>query len=119
MGILTVDVNDGANPSTSELYTPSTGAWTLGPSVGVQLQDPTVHVIGPGALRPDGTVFYAGGTPHNAIYHSGTNTWSPAPSFGGPGVVGEGPAALLPDGNVLLDVSPGIFNVGVRFFEWD
>jgi hypothetical protein len=41
--ILTVDANNGANPSTSEIYNPATGAWTAGPSVGVQLEDPSSH----------------------------------------------------------------------------
>jgi hypothetical protein len=31
----------------------------------------------------------------------------------------DAPAALLPNGNVLCDTSPGIFQNGVRFFEFD
>src|SRR5712692_1690566 len=117
--VLTVDANNGANPSTSEIYTPSTGAWTAGPSVGVQLEDPSSHELGPAVLRPDGTVFYAGATPHNAIYHSTTNTWTTAPSFGGSLDIADGPGSFLPDGNVLFDTSPGVFNLGTKFFEWD
>jgi hypothetical protein len=116
--VLTVDANNGASPSTSEIYTPSTGAWTAGPSMGVQLQEPSSHELGPAVLRPDGTVFYAGATPHNAIYHSRTNTWTTAPSFGGSLDIADGPGSLLPDGNVLLDTSPGVFNMGTKFFEW-
>jgi hypothetical protein len=117
--ILTVDANNGANPSTSEIYTPSTGAWTAGPSVGVQLEDPSSHELGPAVLRPDGTVFYAGATTHNAVYHSTTNTWTTAPSFGGSLDIADGPGSFLPSGNVLLDASPGVFNLGTKFFEWD
>ena len=117
--LLTVDANNGANPSTSEIYTPSTGAWTAGPSVGVQLEDPSSHELGPAVLRPDGTVFYAGATTHNAVYNSKTNTWSTGPSFGGSLDIADGPGSLLPDGNVLLDASPGVFNLGTKFFEWD
>ena len=117
--VLTVDANNGASPSTSEIYTPSTGAWTAGSSVGVQLEDPGSHELGPAVLRPDGTVFYAGATPYNAIYHSSTNRWTTAPSFGGSLDIADGPASLLPDGNVLLDTSPGVFGTGTKFFEWD
>jgi hypothetical protein len=117
--LLTVDANNGANPSTSEIYNPSTGAWTAGPSVGVQLQDPSSDELGPAVLRPDGTVFYAGGSTHNRIYHSATNSWSAAPWFGGKLDIADGPASLLPDGNVLLDTSPGVFKNGTKFFEWD
>jgi hypothetical protein len=117
--LLTVDANNGANPSTSEIYTPSTGAWTAGPSVGVQLEDPSSHELGPAVLRSDGTVFYAGATTHNAIYHSTTNTWTTAPSFGGSLDIADGPGSFLPDGNVLLDTSPGVFGIGTKFFEWD
>lgn len=117
--LLTVDANNGASPSTSEIYSPSTGAWTAGPSVGVQLQDPSTDELGPAVLRPDGTVFYAGGSNHNRIYHSKTNSWSAAPWFGGALDIADGPASLLPDGNVLLDASPKVFKTPSRFFEWD
>jgi hypothetical protein len=63
-------------------------------------------------------VFYAGATPHNAIYHASTNTWTTAPSFGGSLDIADGPGSLLPDGHVLLDTSPGVFNTGTKFFEW-
>ncbi len=117
--VLTVDANNGASPSTSEIYTPSTGAWTAGPTMSVQLEDPSSHELGPAVLRPDGTVFYAGATTNNAIYHSSTNTWTTAPSFGGSLDIADGPGSLLPDGNVLLDTSPGVFGTGTKFFEWD
>src|SRR5258707_934553 len=81
--VLTVDANNGASPSTSEIYTPSTGAWTAGPSVGVQLEDPSSHELGPAVLRPYGPVFYAGATPNNAIYHSRPQNPDTAPRSGG------------------------------------
>jgi hypothetical protein len=87
--------------------------------VGVQLEDPSSHELGPAVLRPNGTVFYAGATTHNAIYHSGTNTFTTAPSFGGTLDIADGPGSLLPNGNVLLDASPGVFGTGTKFFEWD
>jgi hypothetical protein len=33
--------------------------------------------------------------------------------------IADGPAALLPNGNVLVDSSPGIFNTPTFFFEFD
>ena len=33
--------------------------------------------------------------------------------------IADGPAALLPDGNVLIDTSPGFGNAPTYFFEFD
>lgn len=119
--VLTVDANN--NNTNSEIYDPATGSWTSAGSTIVQLEDPGSHEIGPAVLRPDGTVLATGGTGHNAVFDSNTLTWSQAPDF--PKVSGkqldiaDGPAALLPDGNVLVMTSPGVFQSGVHFFEWD
>lgn len=119
--ILTVDayVNGGCCAKGSEIYNPSTGTWSAGPTTVVNLVDPSSHEIGPGILRPDGTIFYGGGTTSNAIYNSATNTFSQGPSFGSGLDMADAPGALLPDGNVLLDTSPGVFGNDVTFFEWD
>jgi len=119
--LLTVDayVNSSCCAKGSEIYNTSTGTWSAGPTTVVNLVDPGSREIGPATLRPDGTVFYGGGTTNNAIYNSATNTFSAAPSFGGTLDMADAPAALLPDGNVLLETSPGIFNNGRQFFEWD
>jgi hypothetical protein len=85
--------------------------------------------IGPAVLLPNGTVFATGATGHNAIYTPPSNltdpgTWVAAPDF--PDITGQGqldiadgPAALLPDGNVLVAASPGFFNIPTTFFEYD
>jgi hypothetical protein len=119
--LLTVDayVNSACCPKGSEIYNTAAGTWSAGPTTVVNLVDPGSHEIGPAVLRPDGTVFYGGGTTSNAIYNSSTNTFSAAPSFGGGLDMADAPAALLPDGNVLLSTSPGIFGNGLAFFEWD
>jgi hypothetical protein len=70
-------------------------------------------------LLPNGTVFAAGATTNNAIYTPSTGTWASAPKFGGTLDIADGPAAVLPDGNALFDTSPGVFNTGSKFFEWD
>jgi hypothetical protein len=75
-------------------------------------------------LRPDGTVFATGATGHNAIYDTVSDTWSVGPDF--PNVPGEGqydiadgPASLLPSGNVLCAASPGVFRRPTHFWEFD
>lgn len=119
--ILTVDayVNLSCCPKGTEIYDPATGAWTVGPPTPLNLVDNGSREVGPAVLRPDGTVFYAGATTNNVVYDSTANTWSTAPKFGGTLDIADGPAALLPNGNVLLDASPGIFGNGSKFFEWD
>lgn len=119
--VLTVDayVNLACCPKGTEIYDPATGAWTAGPPTPLNLVDTGSREVGPAVLRPDGTVFYAGATTNNVIYDSATNTWATAPKFGGTLDIADGPAALLKNGNVLLDASPGIFNTGSKFFEWD
>ena len=119
--VLTVDayVNSSCCPKGSEIYDTASGTWSAGPNTVVNLVDSGSREIGPAILRPDGTVFYGGGTTSNAIYDSTTNTFSSAPSFGGSLDMADAPGALLPNGNVLLEVSPGIFQNGIQFFEWD
>jgi hypothetical protein len=106
----------------SQRYIPSTNQWVTAGSTIVRLEDPGSQEIGPAVLRPDGTVFATGATGHNAVYDSVAGAWSVAPDFpneGGQLDVADGPAALLPSGNVLVAASPGIFNVNTHFFEFD
>lgn len=67
------------------------------------------HELGPGSFRPDGTVFYAGanscGAGHTAIYDTLTRTWTAGPDFPDDLDVADGPATLLPDGNVPVQTS--------------
>lgn len=121
--VLTVDANCGACLS-SEIYDPSTGSWSSGGSTVVELVDQGSHELGPAILRPDETVIYLGATGHNAVYDTVAGKWSAAPDFpknkqGQQLDIADGPAALLPDGNVLAMTSPGVFNPGLEFFEWD
>jgi hypothetical protein len=133
--LLTVDAYVGSYNATgtnSELYTTSTGKWASAGSTKVQLWDSSAacggsgsasYEVGPAVLRPDKTVFATGanacGPGHTAIYNSTTKTWTAGPNFPGLFDVADGPAALLPDGNVLVNASPGIFGSGDEFFEWD
>jgi len=117
--VLTVDayVSTGTCGTNSERYTPATGAWTSAGSTVVQQSDCNGNrsfEVGPLVTRPDGTaVSFSGrtsGTPQTAIYNPATGTWSagPAhPSFGGvPYTMADAPAAMLPNGNILVAMSP-------------
>ncbi|MBV8800957.1 MAG: hypothetical protein JO208_14270 [Alphaproteobacteria bacterium] len=120
--IITVDANRGLGQqfSMTEIYDPSTGKWTAGPNTTADLVDTSSHEVGPGVLRPDGSVIWFGGTPSNSIYDYASNTWNKAPSLPLSGYdVADGPAAVLPSGNVLVEASPGVFNAPAHFFEWD
>jgi hypothetical protein len=74
-------------------------------------------------LRPDGTVFYAGAAMceagNTAIYDSVHHTWRPGPQFPNGNDVADGPAALEPNGKVLIMTSPSVYFSSVTFFEWD
>jgi hypothetical protein len=133
--VLTVDAYVGVYDPTgmgSELYNPSTGSWSAAGSTGVQLWDSSAacggkpvasYELGPGVLRPDGSVFYTGanqcGAGHTAIYNSRTGKWKPGPDFPNGLDIADGPAALEPNGKVLMMASPGFGLPGSAFFEWD
>ena len=130
--VLTVDAyvrSYDANGTNSEIYDPASGTWRSAGSTVVQLWDsyPSAtrasYEVGPAVLRPDGTVFATGATGHGpghtSIYDTHTGAWTPGPDFPGNLNICDGPAALLPNGNVLLETSPGVFKAGAEFFEWD
>jgi hypothetical protein len=113
------------NPN-SEIYDPSSQTWTSAGSTIANLQGPPVegcihyghnHLycppgeVGPGILRPDGTVFATGAfhmnatAGHTAIYNPaavGTDKWSAGPDFPNGDAAGDSFAALLPNGRVLV-----------------
>jgi hypothetical protein len=120
--ILTVDayVPSGCCKMGYQIYDPTTGAWTTPTNnTVVNLVDPSSLELGPMPLLPSGLVFASGATTNNAIYTPSTGTWASAPKFGGTLDIADGPAAVLPNGNALFDASPGVFNTGSKFFEWD
>jgi len=118
--VLTVDTNsDLGQDSPSEIYFDTTGSWykTTGAAKNV-LVDPVAQEIGPAVLRPNGAVFQIGANScgaagckgYTGIYDEAEGTWSAGPTF--PKISGsyydtaDGPAAILPDGNVLVQASP-------------
>jgi hypothetical protein len=131
--VLTVDANSPTNLTNSERYLAGTGGWISAGSTIVKLADTNgnnsgSHEMGPQVLRPDGTVFAVGATGATAIYHPASDVspafWSVGPYF--PDVMGQGqfdvadgPATVLPDGNVLVAASPGVFQKPTHMFEFD
>jgi len=121
-----------SNGMNYETYNPGTGAWTSQGNTPVQLWDSAANCggsgrasyeLGPAVLRPDGTVYATGANScaagHTAIYNVSAGTWTAGPDFPNDLDIADGPAALLPDGNVLMMTSPTVFNQGAVFFEWD
>jgi hypothetical protein len=111
---------------------------TRGPTV-VNLADTGAGTVdskevGPAVLRPDGSLIAFSGTNsgQNAVYNTATSTWAATGVAGdfpaGPGAshyaVADGPACLLPNGNVLVMASPvyptnppGVFNTPSHFLS--
>jgi hypothetical protein len=56
---------------------------------------------------------------HTANYNVATGTWTAGPDFPNPYDISDGPAALLPNGSVLLVASPDTFQIPSHFFEYD
>jgi hypothetical protein len=128
-------------------YDPNTGTWSsagIAPDPLTLLTEGTTqyYEIGPAILRPDGTVFASGATGFNDVYDFNTSTWSSGPSFPtvqvnyGAGScslsnateqlkAADAPAALLPDGNVLIAAAPVDSQAACQwvppteFFEFD
>lgn len=127
--ILTVDAIAAPH---AERFIPSLSRWISAGNTPASLVDLVSQELGPAVLRPDGTVFATGATGHTAIYTPGagltdTGTWTAGPDF--PICVGsncagqqlgieDGPAVLLPNGNVLMGASPK-FTFPTQFFEFD
>jgi hypothetical protein len=129
--ILTVDVKDAPH---AEKYIPWLQEWVSAGSTPVDLHSPHYGgpipygpgnlyyppgEIGPAILRPDGTVFATGSTPagdtrgHTAIYQPGPDplypgSWTAGPDFPFGEDAGDSYAALLPNGNVLVESESGI-----------
>lgn len=130
--VLAVDIGNFPN---SERYFPSMNMWMSAGTTGVSLTDFTSLEIGPAVLRPDGTIFQVGvcrldsnglcTTPaHTAIFDppkdvNGLGAWTVGPDLPDGLDVSDGPASILPDGNVLIMSSPGSTQPGAVFLEFD
>lgn len=87
------------------------GVWFCLGDTPEQLYFTGINEMGPAILRPDGSVFQAGADSHTAIFGSG-HGWIAGPDFPVDDSpfhyqleIEDGPAALLPNGNVLMMAS--------------
>ena len=119
--ILTVDANrDLGTNNDYEIYSENSGSWTSPGKIGFSCTDSGSHEIGPAPLLPNGLVLQICGTAHTGTYNPLTGTWVQGPdmpNIGGALDSADGPAAVLPNGNVLAAVSPGVFNNPTHFVE--
>jgi hypothetical protein len=134
--ILTVDT--WLTPTT-EVFTPSPSLiWSFaGNTVTSPVNSPVVET-GPQVVMPGGDTFVVGAgtssdippkpcTTHRpaptALYDYSAGKWLKGPAI--PTIGGmqydsaDGPASILPDGNVLFDVSPCVFNAPITFFVYN
>jgi len=119
--VLMVDVwNHGSTYDDYDIYDTATGTWSNAGKTSCYLSDPSSFELGPAALMPNGNVIVFGDNPNcNDLYNASANTWTNAKKFPLSGYdVADGPAATLPDGHVLVQASPGVFNTPSHFFEY-
>jgi hypothetical protein len=118
--ILTVDTQNTPN---SERFLPKSNKWVNAGSTVVDLAIASQSEIGPALLRPQGNVFATGangsGAGHTALYDTATGKWAAGPDIPNGNDMADAPAAVLPNGNVLCETSPLIFQSPVTFYEFD
>lgn len=132
--VLTVD---SGTVQRSELYDSATNVWEAAVDTLVNLADVGAGTknsseVGPIVQRPDGTAIAFSGTNSglNAVYDTAAGTWAAVGAGGnfpvsgtGHFSVADGPASLLPNGNVLVMASPvtltNVFQTPSHFYEFD
>jgi hypothetical protein len=122
---------------TTETFSPTSLSWAFaGNTPKSPVNSPNAE-IGPQVEMPNGNVFVvgAGSGPANpapcttstpaptALYNNAAGKWVGSPAI--PTIdkmqydSADGPASILPDGNVLFDVSPCVFNTPITFYEYN
>ena len=121
--VLTVDAkSDSACGTTrgSELYDQTTGVWSCGPQLPVQLYNANDEELGAAVVMYNNKVLQFGGNVNaTAIYDIASNTWSAGPTPANGLDQADGPAAIEANGKVLAMLSPGLFKGGCQFVEYD
>jgi hypothetical protein len=135
--VLTLDVWGVGN---TELFNPADDQWSFAGATaagGSPVNPFPVVEIGPQVEMPGGNVFVVGAGTGNdeypspcttdtpadtALYNYKSGKWSAGPEI--PTIGGEqydatdGPGSILPDGNVLFDVSACTYNIPTHFFVY-
>ncbi len=123
--ILTVDTGNNTGTG-AEIYSPSSQTWAATGNTPFTLVSNTgnpkiVPEMGPQVLRPDGTVIAFGAAPNVTAYYntSGPNAgkWTSGPTSSGD--VADGPASLMPSGNVLVGFEKTFFTNPTSYYEFD
>jgi hypothetical protein len=121
--LLTADTNNptsGPNPTT-EIFNPQTNLWSasgntpvfLGNTLGMSI----LPEMGPGVSVGLGVAVQIGATSNTAVFTlANGGSWTAGPTIGMGYEVADGPAALLPNGNILVQTSVG-FNSPSLFWE--
>jgi hypothetical protein len=143
--VLTVDAYSETPPrcgTLSEIYDPSTGAWSSAGSTIKQLSDCNgawvTNELGPQVLLPYGIVMVFGGVTGTgaknvvdptAFYSTLTGKWAAGPNVPAVGkanyTLADAPATILPSGGVLFAASPSAwiskntFPAPTHFFVFD
>jgi len=136
--VLTLDLWGVGN---TELFNPNTDTWSFtgATAVGGNPVNPfPVVEIGPQVEMPGGNTFVVGAgtstqeppTPcttdeptQTALYNYQAGAWTTGPEI--PAIDGQemdsadGPGSILPDGNVLFDVSACVYNTPLHFFLYN
>jgi len=131
---LTVNTYVGVNNPNglnSEYYDTTFQQWFSAGNTPAQLWDSGVtcgkkgtHEIGPAVLMYDGRIWATGANTcgaagHTAFYDTTTRLWSPGPDFPGVSDAADAPAALAPDGSVLIDTNAGWGHSPSTFYSFD
>ncbi len=126
---LMVDVQNnstcGSSKST-EYFDINDSNWHCGPQTTVQLWQQSDQELGaavltyPNASHPQGSVIQFGGNVNATnVLDIAANTWMNGPTPPNNLQQADGPAALEPNGLVLAQLSPGLFQSGCQFLEYD
>ncbi len=128
-------------PAATQLFSPRTQTWSFAGNTdpaGNPVNPFPVVEVGPQVEMPGGNTFVVGAgtsqqeppTPctddaptQTALYNYQSGTWTAGPEI--PAVGGQemastdGPGSVLPDGNVLFDVSACLYNAPTHFFVYN
>ena len=120
--VMMVDVwNTGSNYDDYEIYDTATGTWSVAGKTANFLTNSGFE-LGSAPLTPiagkSGSVFQFGADQYNNVYDVSSGTWSTAPGFPLSGYdCADAPSVTLPDGQILVQASPGEFETPSHFFQ--
>jgi hypothetical protein len=118
--ILTYDLFSSIsdNKFEAELYNPTTNSWSdVSSNTLPILTTPSQgYELGPALLLPDGRALFTGATGLTAFFDPTTNSWTQGPTMPSVSInnvqtqltAGDAPGAILPNGDVLLALSPAV-----------